>query len=239
MKSTRTTHQDRANQYISQADSLRKQGRLNEAVQAYQNAIDLVPAFGSLNRVIGDIYVEMQAYPQAVEVYQALVGISPEDPHAWASLGKCYSLIGDFETAGAALDRAVELNPRDGDSFYYGAQVHVVMGDRKKAADYLEAALKLRPEWAGLARDHTHLKDLFQDFRGLSKLGQRKWWQFWKKKDRVSEHGGEAPESELKSADEEEPAFLEEPGDEIDPPYEPAYKEEKSENEILFDDDKR
>jgi len=172
------TQQEKAKALISQANELRAQGKLEQAIYVYQKAIELIPAYNSLQIVIGDMYQELQQYEKAIEVYQAKMDQLPAQDQAWGSLGQALLLAGRDLEASEALERAVKLHPGDALSWYYRAMALIRIGEEKKAINHLRQALKLRPDWADRASSENTFAALYQ--AGVLK---KPWprWQFWRR----------------------------------------------------------
>ena len=168
------TNQARAHTLITRADDLRERGRLDEAITAYREAIRLVPAFGTLHLVIGDLLFKLQRPAEAAEAYQAMLEMVPDHEQAWSSLGQCQLLLGQYETAFTSLEKALSLNANDGEAIYYLALLSA-RTQSKKAVPYLKKALQLRPQWETQARNDKLLAPLVDE--ALKKKG----WQFWKR----------------------------------------------------------
>ncbi len=172
------SHQDRANALISQANELHRQKKYEQAIAGYRRAIELIPAYGSLNLVIGDMLFEMKQHAEAAEAYRTTLEFVPDHDQAWGSLGQCLMMTGEQTEAAEALDKAVTLNPEDGLSLYYGAMVHTLLEDAAKARTYLQRALALHPDWIDRTREDPLLIAYFGENGKLS--NGKKWWQFWK-----------------------------------------------------------
>jgi tetratricopeptide (TPR) repeat protein len=176
------TQQEKANELIARGNDQRESGKLDLAIEAYQEAIRLVPAYGSLNLVLGDMLFERQRYEQAADAYQATLEHLPSHDQAWTGLGQCQLLLEAPEAALESFQHALEANPRNGEASYYAAMLYVLNGDRKKAASHLTTALQEKPTWEENARQDALLKDLFDESRSLSNFSAgKRWWQFWKK----------------------------------------------------------
>ena len=170
------TNQHRAHTLITQADDLRERGKLDEAISAYREAIRLVPAFGTLNLVVGDMLFKLQRPAEAAEAYRAVLGIVPDHERAWSSLGQCQLLLGQYEEAFTSFEKALEIAPNDVEANYYLAILYVRRDDRKKAVSCLRRALQLRPQWETQARNDKMLGGLVDEV-----LPTKKSWEFWKR----------------------------------------------------------
>ena len=171
------TQQQKATEQINSGNELYRQKKFTEAINAYQRAIDLVPAYNSLHNTIGDILFEQGKYQEALAAYQKTADHVPEHDRAWGNIGQCLLFLGSHQDAEAALEKAIEYHPKDALALYYGAVASQLLNNPKKAAKYLQLALEKRPDWETQAQADPTLQILFTD--GLMK--KNNWWLFWKK----------------------------------------------------------
>ncbi|GAB4580426.1 MAG: hypothetical protein Fur0022_31670 [Anaerolineales bacterium] len=169
------TNQARAHTLITQADDLRQRGKLDEAIAAYREAIRLVPAFGTLNLMIGEMLFTLQRPAEAAEAYHALLALAPNHEQAWERLGECQLLLGQLEEAFVSFEKALAFAPQNVEANYYLALLYARRGETQKATACLRQALRLRPQWETQARNDKHLGPLVGD--ALAK----KPWTFWKR----------------------------------------------------------
>jgi len=176
------SQQERANELITKGNELRSQGRLDPAIDAYREAIRLIPAYESLNLVLADMLFERKEFKEAGEAYRKTLEFAPEQEKAWAGLGQCQMVLEQHDAAFESFTRALAINPQNGESNYYLAMLHVLKGERKKAGDHLARALREKPSWEENAREDPLLKALFDESKSLAaRDGEKKWWQFWKR----------------------------------------------------------
>jgi protein O-GlcNAc transferase len=170
------TNQSRAHALITQADDLHQRGKLDEAITTYREAIRLVPAFGTLNLVIGDMLFKLQRPAEAAETYRAVLDIVPEHDQAWSRLGKCQLSLGQYSDALTSLEKALMHNTNDVEANYYLAMLYARQNEPKKAVGCLHRALHLRPQWEDQARNDKILSPLVDEA-----VLVKKSWQFWKR----------------------------------------------------------
>lgn len=170
------SNQDRAHALITQADDLRQRGKLAEAITAYREAIRLVPAYGTLNLVVGDVLFQLQRPVEAADAYRTLLNTAPEHDQAWSRLGQCQLLLGQHAEALTSLEKAVQANANDVEANYYLAILYARQNESKKAINCLQTALRHRPQWEAQARKDKVLSPLVDEA-----LSTRPRWQFWKR----------------------------------------------------------
>jgi tetratricopeptide (TPR) repeat protein len=85
-------------------------GRLGDAIDAYEVAIEYV---GNDPELIGNLvecYAREDRHREAANAGQVLVAIAPS-PQAWERLGRAYFRLGDYDASVESYKRAVELDP--------------------------------------------------------------------------------------------------------------------------------
>lgn len=161
---------DNSNAYVwnEKGNALFKRGSFNEAIEAYNKAIQLDPTFGWPYSNLALTYLTQGQYAEAVLLYQKGIELSNSDKDkaiSWNGLGNVYRCLNDYANAVAAYQKAADLDPetagmRDGaDSFQSGqssrnAQVWNDLGELFfKAGNYSEAtnafqkAMELEPAY--------------------------------------------------------------------------------------------
>jgi tetratricopeptide (TPR) repeat protein len=150
--------QSQANAFIRTAQELQTQNRYEEAIAAYEKAIDLFPIYRSYKFLIGDLYFRLQNYTAAAQAYWAVLEDTPEHAQAWSSLGQCLLLLKQVSKAVEAFDHAVEIDEQLVEAWYYGALAYSYLDQPQETKKRLQRALQLRPDWEPLARQEPLLK---------------------------------------------------------------------------------
>jgi tetratricopeptide (TPR) repeat protein len=176
-----SSHQDRANTLIRQANEARENGQIDEAIRSYKDAIALVPAYSSFNLIIADMLLEMRRYGEAIETYKQTLADHPDHEQAWVGLGKCLLLLEDHEAATTTFQSALDANKNNAEASYYMALLLGLQGNFKDAESLLYIALKHNPGWEAQARKEASLKPVFESSRRLNNIArEKKWWEVWK-----------------------------------------------------------
>lgn len=91
------------------ADEARVAGRLDEAIEAYTNAVRIRPKWPDGWWYLGAIYYAKDLYPQARDSFSNLVALQPERAPAWGMLGLCQFQTREYERSIASLERGLSL----------------------------------------------------------------------------------------------------------------------------------
>lgn len=85
-------------------------GRLEDAIGAYEIAIEYVGNDPDLIGNLVECYARLDRHREAANAGQVLVAVAPS-PQAWERLGRAYFRIGDYDASVQSYRQAVELDP--------------------------------------------------------------------------------------------------------------------------------
>ena len=131
---------------IEQGDELARQGKLDEALAAYQQAAELDPDHIAAYLHAGDVLVRQENYENAVDVYQRAVDRAPENVEAMLKLALIFSRLGQWQEAGEYYQKAVELKPKSALTHAGLARYYVALGNLRAAREEMNQALELDPD---------------------------------------------------------------------------------------------
>jgi len=86
-------------------------GRTKEAIQAYQNAIELAPEQISPWNNLGNLYRKLEQHEEALAAFQKAIEQNATDVVSWNGLGDLYHILGRNDDAIYAFLKATELSP--------------------------------------------------------------------------------------------------------------------------------
>jgi len=149
-------------QAIQRGNQLYRNGRVQAAIEAYQQAIEHYQGYRFYNLVVADTLREQQRCKQAVEAYRDLLEFFPDNEFGWSGLGQCLMQLEQIDEAVLAFERALAINPDDGTIWFYAAQAYAWLADHDRARASLQRALSLLPELREFARQDTSLRAYLQ-----------------------------------------------------------------------------
>jgi TolB-like protein/DNA-binding SARP family transcriptional activator/Tfp pilus assembly protein PilF len=132
----------------------RHQGRMPEAVQAYQTAIALDRNYARAYLYLGLTWAHMGLAEEAIALVHYAIRLNPRDPNIadhFFALGTAEALLSRPDEAIASLQRASAANPR---LWYVHMHLAAAYGMQQRfdeAKRELAESLRLRPEFASLA----------------------------------------------------------------------------------------
>lgn len=130
------------------AHELAKQGKTDEAIAQYREALKIDPKTSGLHFELAEM-LNSSSTPggreEAEREYQAALAVNPSDSKAECKLGDLAALRGDRTAAAGHYERALQIQPNDPDANIGLAKMLMSMNQTAKAVPLLELAVKLDP----------------------------------------------------------------------------------------------
>jgi tetratricopeptide (TPR) repeat protein len=135
--------------YSVEGDELLDQGKYEEAIEKYDQALALEPNLAMAWVGKGLAHNALEEYNEALEAFEMAISINPGYARAWYGKGVALYGLGRYEESIEAFDRALEIYPEYGYILYYGkANAYFAMEDYSSAIPLYERALTLKPDYA-------------------------------------------------------------------------------------------
>jgi hypothetical protein len=116
-------------QAASEADSLKAEGRLDEAAEAYRRAFELSPTSADVACNYGAALAAVRRWDEACTAYRESLRLKPNVAGVHHNLGSALKALGRFDEALAQLGRAVELEPDYAAAQTLRALIYLLRGD--------------------------------------------------------------------------------------------------------------
>ena len=126
------------------ACALNDQGRIDEAIGEYHNAIRIQPAAVAYKR-LGMAYQAKGLLAGAIEQYAHAIQLQPGDADAHSLLAAASADSGDLDRAIRHFNIAVQLQPRSANAQYDLGRAYLERGEPAEAIPYLLSAVQLNP----------------------------------------------------------------------------------------------
>ncbi len=97
--------------WLERGNALADQNSYDNALLAYDNAIELDPSNTNAWINKGNALNELGRYNESLQAYDRAIEIDPNSTNAWISKGNALNDQGWFEESLQAYDRAIEINP--------------------------------------------------------------------------------------------------------------------------------
>ncbi|MCG6980579.1 MAG: tetratricopeptide repeat protein [Deltaproteobacteria bacterium] len=124
-----------------------RQGRVQEAIEAYNTALDNLlyqnPQEAQLN--LGVAYLSLKDYQKAKVHLEEAIKIVPTFVAAYNTLGKAYEGLRQYDKARRAYEQAMELNPESVEAYLNLGKLLYKSGERQKAINCFDKVIRLDP----------------------------------------------------------------------------------------------
>ena len=164
------------------AHELARQGKADEAIANYREALKIDPKLPGLHFELAEM-LNNSTIPngrqEAESEYRAALAVNPSDEKSECRLGDLAALRGDPKAANEHYERALKLLPNDAEANIGLAKTLMSMNQSEKALPLLEHAVKLDPTSAVA---HFRLSTIYRQM-GRTADAQRELEQYQKYKD--------------------------------------------------------
>ena len=103
--------------WTAQGNAHFRRGALEQAIVAFNKAIQIDPSYGVPYSNLALTYVTQGQFAEAILLYQKSIELLVTDRDkalSWNGLGNAYRCVGDYSNAVAAYQKAAELDPETG-----------------------------------------------------------------------------------------------------------------------------
>jgi len=154
--------------YVTDAEQLFNQGKLNQSIATYQDAIHSQPANPATHIALARVLVFAGQYVEAQKSAENALLLNPENSMAHAVRGWALYFQGDYPNAQASIEKALELDPNNAMAHAYYAEL---LGDMafapggdygllEKATTESRAAMDLAPNTLEAHRARGYVLEL-------------------------------------------------------------------------------
>ncbi|MEH2010909.1 tetratricopeptide repeat protein [Nostoc sp.] len=121
---------------------------MDEAITAYQKAIQLNPKYTKAYDNLGNVLYEQKKLDEAITAYQKAIQLDPNYAITYYDLGWALKEQGKLDEAIAAYQKAIQLNPNYADAYNGLGQALKDQGKLNEAIAAYQKAIQLNPNYA-------------------------------------------------------------------------------------------
>ena len=125
--------------------ALHNAGDIDGALDAYRQAIYLLPSYARAQNNIGAIYLQRGQLTEALQSYKIALAAEPGVVETLNNMGLCYAKLGKMDEALALYRRAVALDDKQAEIWLNLGLLYRDTGQMTEAGQALGRALKLDP----------------------------------------------------------------------------------------------
>ncbi len=159
--------------YASEAEELYLQGKLTEAIVAYEQAIALDPDDVLLYIPLARLLALEGRAAEALQRAKQAVEMAPENVRAWAVLGMAYDWNGDVPEAIDACKHAIELDPTYAEGYAYLAEAYADAVRWAEATEAAQTALQLDDRSVDAHRNYGYILERQGNYWGALEAYER------------------------------------------------------------------
>lgn len=134
--------------YYNWANRLKKQGRLDDALEAYDKAIALQSDFVSAWNNSAIVLHNQGRFSEAIQRYQQVLALQPDRISLYNNLGNALQSLGKFEEAVHAYGQILQRQSNDAPAHNNLGNALFHLGDVSKAIKHYKQALLFKPDYA-------------------------------------------------------------------------------------------
>jgi tetratricopeptide (TPR) repeat protein len=142
-----TAAQSKEAVFFYRGTALAKQGKFEEAVKDYDQAIKLKPDLAEAFNNRGTALIKQGKYVEAVKDYDQAIKLKPDYAEAFNNHGTALAKQGKYVAAVKDFDQAIELKPDDAEAFYNRGTAFFRHGKYEEAVKDYDQAIKLKPDF--------------------------------------------------------------------------------------------
>jgi len=137
-----------ASKWLKKGDDLYDQGKFDEAISCYDNAIgkDLKNKLAWMNK--GAALLELMKSDEAISCFDKVTELYPKSVEAWNEKGYVLNRLDRFEEAIFAFNTAIDLNPKSADAWNGKGMARDNSGKNDEAIQAYDRAITIRPKFA-------------------------------------------------------------------------------------------
>lgn len=124
-------------------------GQLAEAIDAYQQSLDINPEKADGWNNLGLAYKRAKQTGKALDAYKQALLVNSDYAGAWLNIGVIYAETDKAGLAQYAFDQALRINPGDEDAWLNKGIAYRIAGQPDKAIESLEQVIRKNPDHAG------------------------------------------------------------------------------------------
>ncbi|WP_413167413.1 tetratricopeptide repeat protein [Capilliphycus salinus ALCB114379] len=145
---------------------LQKQGKLEESLELYQQALRIKPDFADAYYNQGHLLWTQGKLEAAIESYQQALKFQPSFAQAYHALANIFQEQQQFEKATQFYQEALKFNPNLAEAYNNFGNLFKAQGNYNKALELYQQAIRLKPNFA---QPYNNLGNIFKQQDKLEK----------------------------------------------------------------------
>lgn len=122
-----------------------KQGKLDQGIEYFKNALTINPAHLEAHNNLGGAYTKKDRLAEAIDAYEQALTIKPNHPKTHNNLGIVYAKLDRPDKAIAEYKKALSHSPRYAEAYYNLGNAYTKQGKLDEAITAYKKGLALKP----------------------------------------------------------------------------------------------
>ncbi|MCH8028586.1 MAG: tetratricopeptide repeat protein [Candidatus Dadabacteria bacterium] len=135
-----------ADEWLKKGVELAKQGKYEEALEAFERAIESEPSNAEAWYRKGIVLGVAGRYEEALVAHVRTLDLDPENVEVWYLKGLVLVTLKRYEESLDALEKALEINPEYSEAWYLKGLALVSLERYEESLDAFDKALEINPE---------------------------------------------------------------------------------------------
>ncbi|MCC3415115.1 tetratricopeptide repeat protein [Microcoleus sp. PH2017_02_FOX_O_A] len=136
---------EKAENHFQTAQKLEREGKLEEAIAIYAQAIQANPNNSEFHRSLGEVLQRLGRHSEAIASYRQAIELQPKFSKAYHNLGNALGQLKQWESAIASYRQAIELKPNLPTAYYRLGEALQQLGEMEEAIVAYRQAIELNP----------------------------------------------------------------------------------------------
>lgn len=137
-----------AEEWFNQGVALGKEDKLEEALKAFEKAIEIDPRYAWAWNNKGVALDRLSRHDEALKAFEKVIEIDPQDAKAWFNKGVSLGGLGKHDEALKAFEKAIEIDPQDARAWHNRGEALGRLGRYEKALKAFGKAIDIDPKYA-------------------------------------------------------------------------------------------
>jgi tetratricopeptide (TPR) repeat protein/tRNA A-37 threonylcarbamoyl transferase component Bud32 len=136
-----------ATDLYTRGETLLELKRYNDALNAYNRAVELRPEYAAAWRGQGNTLLELKRHEDALNAYDKAIQIQPNYLEAWIGRGKALDNLQRYDQAINSFDTALKFKPNNLEAWASRGNVQMKLQHYSEAIASFDKAVKLQPDY--------------------------------------------------------------------------------------------
>jgi protein O-mannosyl-transferase len=139
---------DKARVHVAFGLALFNEGKIDEAIDHYKQAIRITPDYSLPFNNRGNAFLKSGQYQHAIEDYNEAIRLKPDYAEAYNNRGTSYDNLGQYQRAIEDYNEVIRLKPDFAPAYINRGLAYANLGQYQQAIEDCKEAIRLNPNYA-------------------------------------------------------------------------------------------